>query len=47
MTKNQIRFYRNVINNETNLGKDGLSSLKYTASSKTELDNYTMLSVKL
>ena len=45
--KNQIRFYRNVINNETNLGKDGLSSLKYTALSKTELDNYTMLSVKL
>ena len=45
--KNQIRFYRNVINNETNLGKDGLSSLKYTASSKTELDNYTMLSVRL
>jgi len=45
--KNQIRFYRNVINNETNLGKDGLSSLKYSASSKTEQDNYTILSVKL
>ena len=26
--KNQIRFYRNVINNETNLGKDGLIIIK-------------------
>ena len=27
---NQIRFYNQVVNNETNLSTDGLSTLKYT-----------------
>ena len=44
---NQIRFYNQVRNNETDLSKDGLSSLKFKSVSKTEQDNYTFISVEL
>ena len=44
---NQIRFYNQVLNNETNLSTDGLTSLKFTKVSSTEQDNYTFISVKL
>ena len=44
---NQIRFYNQVRNNETNLSTDGLTSLKFTGVSKTEQDNYTFISVEL
>ena len=44
---NQIRFYNQVRNNETNLSTDGLTTLKFTGVSKTEQDNYTFISVKL
>jgi hypothetical protein len=44
---NQIRFYNQVRNNETDLANDGLTSLKFTGVSKTEQDNYTFISVEL
>ena len=44
---NQIRFYNQVRNNETNLATDGLTSLKFKGVSKTEHDNYTFISVEL
>jgi hypothetical protein len=45
--KNQIRFYNQVINNESNLTEDGLSTLKYTKVSHTSQGKYTFISVKL
>ena len=44
---NQIRFYNQVINNESNLTKDGLSTLKYTKVSSTSQGKYSFISVKL
>ena len=44
---NQIRFYNQVRNNETNLATDGLTSLKFKGVSKTEHDNYTFIPVEL
>ena len=44
---NQIRFYNQVRNNETNLATDGLTSLNFKGVSKTEQDNYTFISVEL
>jgi len=44
---NQIRFYNQVRNNETNLATDGLTSLKFKGVSKTEQDNYAFISVEL
>ena len=44
---NQIRFYNQVRNNETDLAKDGLSSLKYTKVSDTSQGKYSFISVKL
>ena len=44
---NQIRFYNQVINNESNLTKDGLSTLKYTKVSSTSQEKYSFISVKL
>ena len=44
---NQIRFYNQVRNNETDLATDGLTSLNFKGVSKTEQDNYTFISVEL
>ena len=44
---NQIRYYKQVLDNESNLTTDGLSTLKFTTNSKTEDKNYTFLSVNL
>ena len=44
---NQIRFYNQVRNNETDLANDGLTSLNFKGVSKTEQDNYTFISVEL
>ena len=44
---NQLRFYNEILNNETNLGKDGLSTLKYTKVSSTSQGKYSFISVKL
>ena len=44
---NQIRFYNQVRNNESNLATDGLTSLNFKGVSKTEQDNYTFISVEL
>jgi len=44
---NQIRYYKQVLDNESNLTTDGLSTLKFKTMSKTEDDNYTFLSVDL
>ena len=44
---NQIRFYNQVINNESNLTTDGLSTLKYTKVSSTSQGKYSFISVKL
>jgi hypothetical protein len=44
---NQIRFYNQVINNESNLTQDGLSTLKYTKVSSTSQGKYSFISVKL
>ena len=44
---NQIRFYNQVRNNQTELATDGLTSLKFKGVSKTEQDNYTFISVEL
>ena len=44
---NQIRFYNQVINNESNLTTDGLSTLKYTKVSSTSQEKYSFISVKL
>ena len=44
---NQIRFYNQIRNNETNLANDGLTSLHFKGVSKTEQDNYTFISVEL
>ena len=44
---NQIRFYNQVINNESNLTTDGLSTLKYTKVSDTSQGKYSFISVKL
>ena len=44
---NQIRFYNQVRNNETNLATDGLTSLNFKGVSKTEQDKYTFISVEL
>ena len=44
---NQIRFYNQIRNNETDLANDGLTSLHFKGVSKTEQDNYTFISVEL
>ena len=44
---NQIRYYKQILDNESNLITDGLSTLKFKTMSKTEDDNYTFLSVDL
>jgi len=44
---NQIRYYKQILDNESNLNNDGLSTLKFKTMSKTEDDNYTFLSVDL
>jgi len=44
---NQLRFYNEVLNNETNLDTDGLSTLKYTKVSSTSQGKYSFISVKL
>ena len=44
---NQIRYYKQILDNESNLTTDGLSTLKFKTMSKTEDDNYTFLSVDL
>ena len=44
---NQIRFYNQVINNESNLTTDGLSTLKYTKVSDTSQGKYSFISVNL
>ena len=44
---NQLRFYNEILNNETNLDKDGLSTLKYTKVSSTSQGKYSFISVKL
>jgi len=44
---NQIRFYNQVINNESNLTQDGLSTLKYKKISSTSQGKYSFISVKL
>ena len=44
---NQIRFYNQVINNESNLTTDGLSTLKYTKVSSISQGKYSFISVKL
>jgi len=44
---NQIRFYNQVINNESNLTQDGLSTLKYTKVSSTSQEKYSFISVEL
>jgi len=44
---NQIRFYNQVRNNQTELATDGLTSLKFKGVSKTEQDNYAFISVEL
>ena len=44
---NQIRFYNQIRNNETDLATDGLTSLNFKGVSKTEQDNYTFISVEL
>lgn len=44
---NQIRFYNQVRNNETDLATDGLTTLNFKGVSKTEQDNYTFISVEL
>ena len=44
---NQIRFYNQVRNNETDLATDGLTSLNFKGVSKTEQDKYTFISVEL
>ena len=44
---NQIRFYNQVINNESNLTQDGLSTLKYTKVSDTSQEKYSFISVEL
>jgi hypothetical protein len=44
---NQLRFYNEILNNETNLDSDGLSTLKYTKVSSTSQGKYSFISVKL
>lgn len=44
---NQIRYYKQILDNKSNLTTDGLSTLKYKTVSKTEDKNYTFLSVNL
>ncbi|MAR20484.1 MAG: hypothetical protein CMD25_00235 [Flavobacteriales bacterium] len=44
---NQLRFYNEILNNETNLDSDGLSTLKYTKVSLTSQGKYSFISVKL
>ena len=44
---NQIRFYNQVLENKTNLIKDGLSTLKYTKVSDTSQEKYSFISVEL
>ena len=44
---NQIRYYKQILDNKSNLTTDGLSTLKFKTISKTEDDNYTFLSVNL
>ena len=44
---NQIRYYKQILDNESNLITDGLTTLKFKTMSKTEDDNYTFLSVDL
>ena len=44
---NQLRFYNEILNNETNLDSDGLSTLKYKKISSTSQGKYSFISVKL
>ena len=44
---NQLRFYNEILNNETNLDSDGLSTLKYTKISDTSQEKYSFISVEL
>jgi hypothetical protein len=44
---NQLRFYNEILNNETNLDSDGLSTLKYTKVSSTSQEKFTFISVEL
>ena len=44
---NQIRYFDQILNNKSNLISDGLTTLKYTTTQKTEDRNYIFLSVNL
>ena len=44
---NQIKYYDQILNNKSNLTTDGLTTLKYKTTSKTDDGNYTFLSVNL
>ena len=44
---NQIRYFDQILNNKSNLISDGLNTLKYTTTQKTEDKNYVFLSVNL
>ncbi len=44
---NQIRYYKQILDNKSNLDDDGLSTLKFKTNSKTDDGNYTFLSVNL
>ena len=44
---NQIKFYNEMISNETNLTNDGLSTLEFKKISDISQENYTLLSVRL
>jgi hypothetical protein len=44
---NQIRFYNQVLENKSNLLKDGLTTLKFKKLSETNDENFTVVSVEL
>ena len=45
--QNQIRFYNEVLQNETNLTQDGLSTLQYNVKAEASAPKYTFISVEL
>ena len=45
--QNQIRFYNEVLQNETNLTQDGLSTLQYNVKAEATAPKYTFISVEL
>ena len=44
---NQIRFFNQVVNNQTNLGTDGLSNLNFELTDEKTRREYTHLKVRL